>query len=51
MKVLTIFFREEILSMLDKLIESCHLCGSSTNEILSVAEILKRELEKYSERQ
>lgn len=50
MKVLTIFFREEISSVLDRIIESCNKCGDSTTEIKAAAEHLKMELEKYTER-
>lgn len=50
MKVLTVFFREEILSILDRIIESCNNCGDSTIGIKVAAEHLRMELEKYTER-
>ena len=50
MKVLAIFFREEISSMLNRIIESCNKCGDSTPGIKGAAEHLKMELEKYTER-
>lgn len=50
MKVLTIYFREEISSILDRLIEVCNNCGDSTREMQRAAEHLKMELEKYTER-
>jgi len=50
MKVFTVFFREEILSMLNRLLEACNNCGDSTKEIQRAAERLMLELEKYSER-
>lgn len=49
MKVLAIFFREEISSMLNRIIESCNKCGDSTTGIKVATEQLKIELEKYSE--
>ena len=50
MKILTIYFREEILSILDRLIEACNKCGDSTREMQRASEHLKMELEKYTER-
>lgn len=49
MKVLTIFFREEISSLLDRLIKSCNKCGDSAIGVKVAAEQLKMELEKYTE--
>lgn len=50
MKVFAVFFREEILSMLDRIIKACNNCGDSTTEIKRAAEKLMLELEKYTER-
>lgn len=50
MKVFTVFFREEILSMLNRIIEACDNCGSSTTEIKRAAERLMLELEEYTKR-
>lgn len=50
MKVLAISFREEISSILDRLIEACNNGGDSTREMLRAAEHLKMKLEKYTER-
>lgn len=50
MKVLAISFREEISSILDRLIEACNNGGDSTREMPRAAEHLKMELEKYTER-
>lgn len=49
MKVFTVFFREEILSMLNRIIEACNNCDGTT-EIKRAAERLILELEKYTER-
>lgn len=48
--VLAISFREEISSILDRLIEACNNGGDSTREMPRAAEHLKMELEKYTER-
>lgn len=49
MKVFTVFFREEILSILNRIIEACNNCGDTT-EIKRATERLMYELEKYTER-
>lgn len=48
--ILKISFREEILCMLDKLIESCNKCGDSTFDVKRAAQQLIMELEKYTEK-
>lgn len=50
MKVFTVFFREEILSMLNRIIEACNNCGYSTTEVKRAAERLMLELEEYTKR-
>lgn len=50
MKVFAVFFREEISSILDRIIKACNNCVDSTTEIKRAAERLMLELEKYTER-